>query len=88
MSTGRTITLTENEDGWWTARDETLGLTTQGETREAALDSLDEVVDAVENDGGREPTDEGLREWGIDPADNHPGRGDLPPVLGGPSEDE
>jgi predicted RNase H-like HicB family nuclease len=88
MSTGRRITLTENDDGWWTARDETIGLTTQGETREAALASLDEVINAVENDSGREPTDEELREWGIDPTDNRPGRGDLPPVFGGPSEDE
>lgn len=42
-----TITLIKNEDGWWTARHPELGVTTQGETREAALENLDEAVQAA-----------------------------------------
>ncbi|WP_254544444.1 type II toxin-antitoxin system HicB family antitoxin [Halomarina pelagica] len=76
------ITLTQDEDGWWTARDETRKLTTQGETRAAALESLDEVTDALETGDGRPPTDEELRECGIDPEVNRrAGSGDLPDVL-------
>lgn len=76
------ITLTQNDDGWWTACDETHGLTTQGETRDAALTALDDVIDAVENDAGRPPTDEELREAGIGPEENRrSGSGDLPDVL-------
>jgi predicted RNase H-like HicB family nuclease len=77
------ITLTRNDDGWWTARDETRGLTTQGETREEALSKLDDVVDGIGNDTGRPPTDGELREAGIDPETNRQaGSGDLPDVLG------
>jgi predicted RNase H-like HicB family nuclease len=76
------ITLTRNDDGWWTARDETRGLTTQGGTREEALSNLDSVIDAVENDGGRPPTDEELRAAGIDPETNRRmGSGELPDAL-------
>ena len=76
------ITLTRNDDGWWTARDETRGLTAQGETREEALSNLDDVIDAVENDVGWPPTDEALREAGIDhEANRRAGRGELPDVL-------
>lgn len=42
-----TITLIEDEDGWWTARHPALGVTTQGATRDAALDNLDEAVQAA-----------------------------------------
>ena len=73
----RRITLTENPDGWWTAHEETVGLTTQGETRD---DALDEVLEAVEGDEGRSPTDDELRELRIDPEDNEVG-GELPDVL-------
>ena len=77
-----TIVLKQNEDGWWTARDETRGLTTQGETRDEALANLDDVIDAVENDTGHPPTDEELREAGIDPETNRrSGSGELPDVL-------
>ncbi|MFC6938384.1 type II toxin-antitoxin system HicB family antitoxin [Salinirubellus sp. GCM10025818] len=76
------ITLTRNDDGWWTARDETRGLTTQGETRDEALSNLDSVIDAIENDTGRPPTDEELREAGIDPETNRrAGSGERPDVL-------
>lgn len=77
-----TIVLTQNDDGWWTARDETRGLTTQAETRDEALAKLDDVIEAVENDSGRPPTDEELREAGIDPEENRrSGSGKLPDVL-------
>ena len=76
----RRITLTENDDGWWTAHEETVGLTTQGETRDDALDALDEVLAAVEGDAGRPPTAEELREWGID-TESDRSDGDLPETL-------
>lgn len=42
MSTDhRRITLTETEDGRWTAREDPAGLTAHGETKEAALAALD-----------------------------------------------
>lgn len=75
----RRITLTQNPDGWWTAHEETVGLTTQGETRDDALDALDEVLEAVEGDAGRPPTKEELREANIDP-ENETG-GELPDIL-------
>jgi hypothetical protein len=63
-------------------RDETRGLTTQGEPRDEALSNLDAVIDSVENDVGRPPTDEELREAGIDPEVNRrAGSGVLPDVL-------
>jgi len=41
---GRTITLTQADDGWWVAHDEATGVTSQGETRQDALENLDEAV--------------------------------------------
>jgi len=84
MSTGREIHLTE-EDDWWVARDLTAGLTAQGETRDEALDALDAVVEAVQGDGGHEPTDEELRELGVDPETART-QGELPEVLQGSGE--
>jgi len=76
------ITFTRNDDGWWTARDETRGSATQGETRGEALANLDDVIDAVDNDADRPLTDEELRAAGIDPEDNcQAGSGELPDVL-------
>jgi len=44
--------------------------------------NLDDVIDAVENDAGRPPTDEEFREAGIDPEDNRQsGSGELPDML-------
>jgi predicted RNase H-like HicB family nuclease len=77
----RRITLTENPDGWWTAYDEEAEAVSQGPTREEALENLDEAVKLVEDeDYGREPTEEELREWGID-LDEYGDGGDLPEVL-------
>jgi predicted RNase H-like HicB family nuclease len=75
------ITLTQNDGGWWTARDERRGLTTQAETRTEALSTLDDVIDAVENDRGDRPTDMELQAAGIDPEDNTTGEDELPDVL-------
>lgn len=74
------ISLRLGESGdLWVARDEETGVASQGETREEALANLDEAVALYHGDIGREPTDEELREVGIEPGDNS--AGDLPDVL-------
>lgn len=74
------ILLSRNPDGQWTARNLDRGVSAQGESRDEALDSLDDVIDAIEGEGGREPTDDELRELGIDPAENV-SADELPDVL-------
>jgi predicted RNase H-like HicB family nuclease len=69
------------EDDWWVAKDVDTGVTTQGSSREQALDNLDEAVALHNGDAGREPTDEELRELGIDPADNTTGDKEPPDFL-------
>lgn len=69
------------EDDWWIAKDVETGVTTQGESRDAALANLDEAVALYNGEIGREPTDEELRELGIDPADNTTGQEEPPDVL-------
>lgn len=64
----RRITLTE-EDEWWVAKDEDVGVASQGKTRNEALANLDEAVALHTGEIGNPVTDEDLREWGIDPAD-------------------
>jgi predicted RNase H-like HicB family nuclease len=66
-----TITLTESED-WWVARDTETGVTSQGKTREAALSNLDEALAGYHGDGDA-PSEDELREVGIDPANNTAG---------------
>lgn len=63
----REIRLIEEEDGWWSAIDEEAGVASQGETREEALDNLDEAVALHKGETGEPVTDEDLRELGIDP---------------------
>ncbi|MBB6645420.1 type II toxin-antitoxin system HicB family antitoxin [Halobellus ruber] len=77
----REIRLLRNPDGQWTARDLRVGVTTQGESREAALETLDSVVEAIEDDGGHPPTDEEIRELGIDPEVARSQGDELPDVL-------
>lgn len=67
MSAGREIRLLENEDGQWTAIDDETGVASQGDTRAAALESLDEAVALHRGEIGRPVTDEDLQELGIDP---------------------
>lgn len=54
------------EEGWWIAEDVETGVTTQGNSREAALTNLDEAVALYDGGVGRPPTDDELRELGID----------------------
>lgn len=68
MSTGARIILTEESD-WWVAKDGETGVTSQGRTKEAALENLDEALDGFHGDG-EVPTDEQLRKAGIDPERN------------------
>lgn len=69
------------EDDWWVAEDVDTGVTTQGQSREDALENLDEAVELHEGERGRGPTDEELRDAGIDPADNETGDDHPPDVL-------
>lgn len=73
MSTGvePTITLTDRGE-WWIAEDTETGVTSQGRTREAALENLDEAL-AGYRGAGDEPSEDDLRELGIDPAQNESG---------------
>ncbi|ERH06052.1 MAG: hypothetical protein J07HN4v3_01662 [Halonotius sp. J07HN4] len=68
---GATITLTYEGD-WWVASDDETGVTSQGETRHAALDNLDEALQGYHGDG-KPPTEAELREAGIDPGQNTSG---------------
>ncbi|MEZ3163858.1 type II toxin-antitoxin system HicB family antitoxin [Halorubrum sp. RMP-47] len=68
---GRTITLTQADDGWWVARDEETGVASQGEKRQDALDNLDEAVALHKGEVGesidtREQEEDVLEELGID----------------------
>ena len=77
----REIRLLKNPDGQWTARDLRVGVTAQGESRETALDNLDAIVEAIEGDGGKPPTDDEIRELGVDPEVARSQGDDLPDVL-------
>ncbi|MGB9964063.1 type II toxin-antitoxin system HicB family antitoxin [Halobacterium hubeiense] len=81
MSTGvdPAITLTK-DDGWWIAKDTETGVSSQGRTRAQALDNIDEALDGYHGDGD-EPTDEELREMGIDPENNQSGSLDESPLF-------
>lgn len=69
------------EDNWWIAKDVETGVTTQGESRETALENLDDAVALHDGDRGRAPTDEELRSAGINSADNTTGDQEPPDVL-------
>jgi predicted RNase H-like HicB family nuclease len=77
----REIRLLKNPDGQWTARDLRAGVTAQGESRDVALDNLDAVVEAVEGDGGQPPTDDEIRDLGVDPEVARSQGDELPDVL-------
>ncbi|MFC7070597.1 type II toxin-antitoxin system HicB family antitoxin [Halobaculum lipolyticum] len=82
MSTGirPTITLTK-EDSWWVAKDTESGVASQGETREKALDNLDEAVALHEGEIGYEPDDAELEELGVDPENNRSGVDDATGIF-------
>ncbi|MFY4814557.1 type II toxin-antitoxin system HicB family antitoxin [Haloarcula sp. AONF1] len=69
------------EGDMWVITDVDTGVTTQGETRQEALEMLDDAVAAYNDERGHEPTDEELRELGIDPDDNTTGDGELPDFM-------
>ena len=66
--TGTTITLTR-ETNWWVAKDEETGVASQGKSRQEALENLDEALQGYHGDGDP-PSDEDLREMGIDTEHN------------------
>ena len=65
------LSLGESDD-IWVARDEDTGVTSQGKTRETALENLDEAV-AGYHGAGESPSDEELRAMGITPEQNASG---------------
>ncbi|GAB6861738.1 type II toxin-antitoxin system HicB family antitoxin [Haloplanus litoreus] len=67
MSTGRELRLIEVDEGGWSAIDEESNVASQGETREEALEMLDEAVALHTGEIGESVTDEDLRELGIGP---------------------
>ncbi|MDZ7850735.1 MAG: type II toxin-antitoxin system HicB family antitoxin [Halodesulfurarchaeum sp.] len=67
-----TITLTD-EGEWWIARDTETGVVSQGRTRTSALDNLDEALAGYHGEGDS-PSEEDLRESGIDPERNVSGK--------------
>lgn len=74
------IRLWREEDSW-IAEDVETGVTTQGESRTAALRNLDEAVALHAGEIGREPTAEELRAAGIAPEENATGDSTPPDVL-------
>lgn len=77
----REIRLLKNPDGQWTARELRVGVTAQGESRDVALANLDAVVEAVEGESGRPPTDDEIRDLGVDPEVARSQDDELPDVL-------
>jgi len=68
MSTTRKITLIEEEEGGWSAIDEELGVASCGDTRQEALEMLDEAVALHQGEGEPiEDEDAFLEELGLDP---------------------
>ena len=56
-------------------------MTAQGESRSAALENLDAVVEAVGGEGGRHPTDDEIRDLGVDPEVARTQGDELPDAL-------
>ena len=69
------------DSGGWIAKDVETGVTTQGTSRTAALENLDDAVALRRGEAGREPTEAELRAAGIDPEDNTTGDRDPPDIL-------
>lgn len=70
-ATGQEIRLVESED-WWVATDVETGVTSQGKTRAAALENLDDAVALHRGEIGESidsPSEEraALEDMGIDP---------------------
>ncbi|WP_440992223.1 type II toxin-antitoxin system HicB family antitoxin [Haloarchaeobius baliensis] len=69
------------EDGWWIAKDVETGVTTQGDSRTEALENLDDAVALHRGEAGNEPSEEELRETGIEPDDNTTGDREPPRIV-------
>lgn len=70
MSTGIEPTITLTDEGeWWVAEDTETGVTSQGRTRQEALENLDEALCGYRGNG-EEPSEDDLYELGIDPAND------------------
>ncbi|MYL17537.1 type II toxin-antitoxin system HicB family antitoxin [Halorubrum terrestre] len=67
MSTGREIRLIEEDEGGWSAIDEDLGVASCGDTREEALEMLDEAVALHTGEAGEPVTDDDFEELGLNP---------------------
>ena len=75
------IRLTKEGD-WWVAKDVETGVASQGETRQEALEMLDEAVALHKGEIGEPIEDEEafLKELGIDPDEVEPTK-DLPDFM-------
>jgi hypothetical protein len=69
------------EDDWWIAKNVETGVTTQGKSRAAARENLDDAVAPHDGERDRAPTSEELQAAGIDSADNITGEQNPPDVL-------
>lgn len=69
MDDTRRILLIER-DRQWEAHDLDVEVSAVGETRDDALNQLDDVVAAVRGEDGHSPSDEELRAAGVDPEVN------------------
>lgn len=67
MGTGREIRLIEEEDGLRSAIAEETGVASCGETRQEALEMLDEAVSLHTGASGEPVTDKDLEALGLDP---------------------
>jgi predicted RNase H-like HicB family nuclease len=71
LPTGTVITLT-HEDEWWLAKEEESGVVSQGKRRQEALENLDEALQGYHG-AGEPPSEDELRELGIDSEQNTSG---------------
>lgn len=71
LPTGTVITLTY-EDEWWVAKEEETGVVSQEKRRQDALENLDEALQGYHGEG-EPPSEDELRELGIDPEQNTSG---------------
>lgn len=69
------------EEGFWIAKDIETGVASQGNTRDTALENLDEAVALHRGETGRKPTKLEVEEMGINPDNNTTGDRTPPDVL-------
>lgn len=71
LPAGTVITLTR-EGEWWLAKEQETGVISQGKRRQEALENLDEALQGYHG-AGEPPSEDELRELGIDPEQNTSG---------------